>query len=207
MALSTYSELKSSIAGWLNREDADTIAAIPDFIKIAETNMERSIRHWRQEKRATATIDTQYSALPADYIEGIRFNLDSDQRLIEMISSAEMQRNRFENSNTFGLPRYFSITGGQIEVFPTPDAEYTGELYYYSTIDALSDSNTSNWVLQYYPDVYLYGALVHSAPYLVDDARTQIWAALFSEAINAINSESEKAKFSGSGLRMKINSY
>jgi hypothetical protein len=207
MALSTYSELKASIASWLNRADADTIAAIPDFIKIAETNIERSIRHWRQEKRATATIDTQYSALPADYLEGIRFNLDSDSRLVELVSSADMQRRRHARDDTPGKPQYFSVTGGQIEVFPTPDAEYTGELYYYSTIDALSDSNTSNWVLQYYPDAYLYGSLLHSAPYLVDDARMQTWAALFSAAVNAINTESEKAKFSGSGLRMKINSY
>jgi hypothetical protein len=205
MAITTYAELQSSIASWLNRSDLTSV--IPDFISLAETNMERSIRHWRQEKRATATIDTQYSALPADYLEGIRFNLDGDQRLIEMITSADMQRKRYANADTSGSPRYFSVTGGQLEVFPTPDSNYTGELYYYSTIDALSDSNTSNWVLQYYPDVYLYGALVHSAPYLVDDARTQTWAALFSAAVNAINSESEKAKFSGSGLRLKINSY
>ena len=205
MAITTYAELQSSIASWLNRSDLTSV--IPDFISLAETNMERSIRHWRQEKRATATIDTQYSALPADYLEGIRFNLDGDHRLIEMITSADMQRRRYATADTSGSPRYFSVTGGQLEVFPTPDGSYTGELYYYSTIDALSDSNTSNWVLQHYPDAYLYGALVHSAPYLVDDARTQTWAALFSVAVNAINSESEKAKFSGSGLRLKINSY
>ena len=143
MAITTYAELQSSIASWLNRSDLTSV--IPDFISLAETNMERSIRHWRQEKRATATIDTQYSALPADYLEGIRFNLDGDQRLIEMITSADMQRKRYANADTSGSPRYFSVTGGQLEVFPTPDAEYTGELYYYSTIDALSDSNTSNW--------------------------------------------------------------
>jgi hypothetical protein len=80
-------------------------------------------------------------------------------------------------------------------------------LYYISELPALSDSNTSNWLLEHYPDAYLYGSLIHSAPYLKDDARLQVWAALYQSAIDAINAESEKAKFGGSGRRMKIRAY
>ena len=72
---------------------------------------------------------------------------------------------------------------------------------------ALSDSNASNWLLNYYADAYLYGSLVHSAPYLKDDARATVWAALYQSAIDAINAESERSKFGGSGRRMKIRSY
>jgi len=61
--------------------------------------------------------------------------------------------------------------------------------------------------LERYPDAYLYGALVHSAPYLRDDARTQVFAALYQNAIDAINAESERSKYGGSGLKMKIRSY
>ena len=62
-------------------------------------------------------------------------------------------------------------------------------------------------MLEYFPDAYLYGSLIHSAPYLKDDARLQVWAALYQSAIDAINMSGEKAKFGGSGRRMKIRAY
>ena len=49
MALTTYAELKASIADFLNRDDLTSV--IPDFITLAEADMNRGLRHWRQEKR------------------------------------------------------------------------------------------------------------------------------------------------------------
>ena len=46
MAITTYAELKSSIANWLNRDDLTSV--IPDFISLAEAQIARDVRHWRQ---------------------------------------------------------------------------------------------------------------------------------------------------------------
>jgi hypothetical protein len=206
MAITTYAELQSNVTDFLNRDDLD--AKAPTFISLAESNLSRDIRHWRQEKRSTAEIDTQYSAIPADFLEAVRFYITSgDTRPLELISQAEMLDRKFRNLNTSGQPAYYAITAGEIEVYPVPDGTYTAELYYMANLPALSDSNTSNWLLQYYPDAYLYGSLIHSAPYLKDDSRLQIWAALYQSAIDGINAESEKSKFGGSGRRMKIRAY
>ena len=206
MAITTYAELKTSITDFLNRDDLDTIA--PTFISLAEADLQRRVRHWRGEKRSSAEIDTQYSAIPADFLEAIRFYITGgDTRPLELISQAELLDRKFKNLNTSGQPAYYAITAGEIEVYPVPDATYTSELYYNSRIPALSDSTTTNWLLDYYPDAYLYGSLVHSAPYLKEDARLQTWAALYQNAVDAINSESESSKFGGSGRRLKIRSY
>ena len=206
MALTTYDELKTSIADFLNRDDLTSV--IPDFITMAEAEMHRRIRHWRQEKRSTAELDTQYSAIPADFLEVISFHISSgDYRSLELISRAQMQDRRYRSGDASGKPAFYAITAGEIEVYPTPDGTYDAELYYYSRIPALSASNTSNWVLEYFPDAYLYGSLVHSAPYLKDDPRLQTWAALSKNVIDGINIESESSKFGGSGRRMKIRSY
>ena len=61
MAITTYAELKSSIANWLNRDDLT--AVIPDFIALAEAQIARDIRHWRQEKRVTTSVNEQYENL------------------------------------------------------------------------------------------------------------------------------------------------
>ena len=202
MSITTYAELKAAIADFLNRDDLDT--AIDTFIDLAEADMTRAIRHWRMEGRSTAEIDTQYSALPADFMEAIRFYITSGfTHPLEPISQAELLSRKREDLNTSGEPRFYAITGGEIEVYPAPDGTYEAELYYYKRIDALSDSTTTNWLLENYAGAYLYGALTHSAMYLKDDARLQAWAALYQNEIAAINRDGEKAKWGGTGLRIK----
>lgn len=206
MAITTYAELQTAIANFLDRSDLTSI--IPTFIDLCEADMSRKIRHWRMEQRSTAELDTQYSALPADFLEPIRLSITGGSTYtLEMESQAQMSNRRMQNLDTGGRPRYYAMTDGKIEVYPSPDATYELEMVYHAKIQALADDATSNWVLSYHPDAYLYGALIHSAPYLVEDARTQIWSALYQSAVDGINIDNEKAKFGGSGHRMKIRSY
>ena len=206
MAITTYAELQSNVTDFLNRDDLASVT--PTFISLAEADMQRQVRHWRQEKRSTAELDTQYSAIPADFLEAIRFYITSgESRPLELISQFQLLDRKYQRANTSGEPAYYAITAGEIEIFPAPAGTYTAELYYNARIEPLSNSNTSNWMLEYFPDAYLYGSLIHSAPYLKDDARLQIWAALYQSAIDAINMSGEKAKFGGSGRRMKIRAY
>jgi len=111
---------------------------------------------------------------------------------------------RAESNDTSGRPYLYTHAIGAIELFPTPDTTYGLELLYYAKPDALSDSVASNWILEEAPDVYLYGSLIHSAPYLADDARTAVWAQLYSAAVSKLNAESENARVSGSGLKLKV---
>ena len=203
MAITTYAELKTSITDFLNRDDLTTVA--PTFISLAEADMQRRVRHWRQEKRSNANLNSRYSDVPGDFLEVIRFGVTGDNNsTLEMISQSQMLDRRMQNGNTSGSPRYYALTAGEIELFPSPSAITSTELYYYSKIDALSASTASNWMLANHPDAYLYGSLVHSAPYLSDDSRITMWAALYQAAIDAINAESESVKFGGSGRRLNI---
>lgn len=206
MPLTTYDELKASIADFLNRDDLT--AVIPDFILLSEAQMNREVRHYRMEKRATALLDNQYTGLPTDFLQPIRFVITgSDVSTLEQASALEISKLREANNDTTGTPTTYSILDSSIEVFPKPDATYTLELLYYEKIDALNNSNPTNWLLNNYPDAYLYGALLHSSPYLQEDVRIQTWSALYQKAISDINSESERSKTSASGRRIRIRSY
>ena len=192
MSITTYAELKTSITDFLNRDDLDT--ATPTFISLAEADMQRKIRHWRQEKRSNANLNSRYSDVPSDFLEVIRFGVSGgNHSTLEIISQGDMLDLRMKSRDASGSPRYYALTAGEIELFPTPSAVTATELYYYSKIDNLSASNASNWLLQNHPDAYLYGALVHSAPYLADDARVSVWASLYQNAIGAINAEIGRA--------------
>ena len=80
-------------------------------------------------------------------------------------------------------------------------------MIYRASIPALSDSNTSNWLLEEAPDAYLYGTLMQTAPWLREDERVAMWGSLYAQAIQSVNKDGEMAKHGGSGLRMKIRSY
>jgi hypothetical protein len=202
MSIDTYAELQASIADWLNRQDLT--AVIPSFISLAEADINRALRDYRMEKRSTAQVDAQYSALPSDWVETIRAQIVGDTSRLELVSDGALADMRAARNDAGGKPTHYAHTAGGLELFPTPDAEYTVEIVYFAKVPALSVTATTNWLLSAAPDVYLYGALTQSAPYLKDDQRAPIWAGLYQNAITNLNTASERARFSGSGLRLRI---
>lgn len=205
MSITTYDELQSSIADTLNRDDLTSV--IPSFISLAEASLNRDLRHWRNENRAIAPVNSRYTALPSDFVEPIRMELSGDKTKITLMSHYEMQTLRQSSNDRAGKPLHYNITQGEVELFPTPDSTYNLEMYYYGKIPSLSSSVATNQVLTNFPDVYLYGSLLHSAPYLGDDQRTQVWASLYKVAVDAINTESQRAKQSAVGRKLTIRSY
>ena len=206
MGISTYSELKTSIANWLNRDDLTSV--IPDFIVLAEADLNRKLRHYKMIERVDATLDSRYVQVPADWLETFRFSATASYtRRLDLIGAEDMLQKRQENSDTSGIPEFYAQIGDAIEVFPTPDAEYPMQLAYYAEIPSLSDTNTYTWLLQSDPDIYIYGSLMQSAPYLLDDARTQTWASLYQNALASLQRASDNTRFGGSGRRIIISSY
>tara|TARA_R110002167_G_scaffold68653_2_gene193820 strand:+ start:2296 stop:2916 length:621 start_codon:yes stop_codon:yes gene_type:complete len=206
MAISTFTELKASIANFLNRDDLT--ATIPDFISLAESSINNEIRHWRMETRAETTLDSQFIGIPSDWLSTIRFHLVTDGTTsLDFMSLATIQSARSARNDSTGTPTNYSLNSSQFELMPTPDGDYSAILMYYAKIPTLSDSVETNWLLTHHPDIYLYGALLHSAPYLKEDERAQTWASLYTAAVVRVNNASSKSTTSGSGLRLKIGSY
>ena len=204
MALTNYTGLKTSIADFLNRDDLTSV--IPDFVALAEAQINRDVRHWRMEARTSGQQDPadEYMQIPADWVETIRLHLTgTGTSVVNLVSRDAMADKRAAQENAAGTPRMYTHANGQFQLFPTPDATTNFELLYYQKIPSLI-TNTDNWLLLEAPDVYLYGALLHSAPYLAEDARVAIWAQLYSAAIQRLNQTSEDAMFSGSGLTLKV---
>jgi len=206
MALNTYAALKTSIADFLNRSDLTAI--IPDFISLAEAEMNRRIRMAALVKRADATVDSEYTSFPSDLqqIKSLYLKTSPIKKLV-FLTTEEMAAKKSSGYKTTGNPDYFSIIGSTFQVLPAPDADVTAELIYHSKINALSDTNTSNDVLSQNPDVYLYTALKQSAPYLQDDQRITTWATLSEKAFENIEIQDSRAEYSGGDLRTFARAY
>jgi hypothetical protein len=206
MALSTYAELKASVADWLNR--SDLTSAITDFVSLAEAQMERDLRTRQMIVRANATVNTEYSALPDDYLEAKSFKLTGTNPITPLVFQSINALDDLQVSySASGQPKYFCVIGGQIRVLPTPDTSYVSELIYYGKLSKLSTSNTTNWLLTMSPDVYLYGSLLQAAPYLQDDARIQVWASLYQKGIDALNLADERGSMTGGALMARARTF
>jgi hypothetical protein len=205
MAITNYTNLQTTIADFLNRDDLT--AVIPTFIQLAEAQMNREIRHWKMEQRATGQQSggDQYMQIPADWLQTIRFTLTgSGTSALTLASRAAIADIRAKNENVSTvLPYYYTHADGQFELYPTPVEDTDFELLYYQKIPDLA-TNSTNWLLTDAPDAYLYGALLHSAPYLAEDARVAVWAQMYSAAVQNVNNASEQARYSGSGMTLKV---
>tara|TARA_R110000822_G_scaffold73621_3_gene176948 strand:+ start:1197 stop:1814 length:618 start_codon:yes stop_codon:yes gene_type:complete len=192
MAISTYAELQSSIGDWLNRDDLTNV--IPDFITLAEAQFNRSVRHRKMVTRATATISSRYSATPGDWLQTIQLHLQTDPiQPLEYVTEETMNEQRAKSS-AGGRPTRFTMVGTEYEVNPGPDDNYIAEVVYYAKVPPLSTSNTTNWMLELSPDIYLYGALIQSAPYLKDDERLAVWASIYQKLIEDMNVSDERSR-------------
>ena len=201
MALSTYSELQASIADWLNRTDLTT--AIVDFITLAEAQFNRTIRVSQMEQRATTNTvaGDGYLSLPADYLMMRNIQLNSNPvRSLDYLTPEEIDK--FYDSSESSKPAAYTIVGNEFQLAPTPDAAYEVEISYYQKIAALSDTNTSNWLLESYPDMYLYGALIQAEPYLKNDQRIILWKSALQLAQDELIKADRKHRWSGSSMRI-----
>ena len=183
MAISTYSELQTAVANWLDR--TDLTSRIPEFIALAEAAMNRQLRVRRMVSRATATISDAFSAVPSDYLEAKSLVLSDGSTTWAPDPAAPETIDDYATLGQTGQPLFFAIIGDEIRYYPAPDRSYTATLTYYAKPTALSDANTSNWILASHPDAYLYGALLAAGPFLRDDA-TSTYAQLYQAAMDAI---------------------
>lgn len=196
MAIDTYAGLQTAIGNWLNR--ADLTARIPEFIELAEARILRKVRHWRMEKRATANTAASQRTLPVpdDYLEMRNLKLNtSTVDVLEFKPPAVL----YEGSYKTGQPRYYSVQGEEVALEPVPDSAYEIEMNYYA-FDTLSDTNTTNWLLTYYPDVYLYASLLQAEAYIRKDKRLNVWKAALDESLNEIKKDDRAARWNGSPL-------
>lgn len=184
MAITTYAELQTAIGDWLNRADLDQ--KIPDFIRLAESTLNDVLRQADMITQSTGvTITSGRATLPADALEVVYAQVGStEDEPLEQISPQQLTMLRRTRTRDAANPRFFAIIGRQIVVTPTPSSG-TLDIDYYQRIPALTTSNTSNWLLDDAPHVYLYTSLLHATPFLMDDARYQVFQNTVSQQVMA----------------------
>lgn len=203
MAIGTYAQLVTAVTEYLARDqDTTLIARIPDFIMLAEAKFNRTLFHPRMEVRSTATVDhtisdAEFVLLPSDFqtMRRVRLSSVAGKPQLKFMSQTQIEDYRYSTDNISGQPSYFSIMGTEMELAPTPNEDYTLEMVYRANIPPLNSSNTSNWLLTFAPDLYLYSTLLEAAPYLQNDERVSLWGTATQTVLDQLNTHGDKLVF------------
>jgi len=202
MAISTFAELKTATANWLDRSDLTD--RIPEFIALAEARFNRILRIRDMETVSTAistTGGTREYSLPTGFVQMKEFHLTTDPLTPLAYITPEMMTRLWAGSSS-GKPEVFTVIADNVRLGPSPDAVYTTSMLYYKTFTALSDDATTNDMLTNNPDVYLYGTLLEAEPFIMNDERVQLWGMAFKQAVDDIQNQDNKDRHSGSQLRV-----
>lgn len=180
MAISTYNDLKTSIAAYLQRSDLTAI--IPDFITLAESDINADIADLQiAQSHISITTAANNSLAYVGSMYALRDAWCNGEPLhIGLPSSLSVTDTRK------GSPEAVVISGASsIRIYPIPDAEYTIDLLH---IPLLSIASQINWVFTQSPNAYLYGSLLHASAYIEDVAKLGAWQAGYEAAISRLRS-------------------
>ena len=205
MALATYSDLKTSIANWLNRSDL-TSEISEDFIVLTEKDFNSKLRIRKMNATDSSfTIDSETETLPTGFLQVRDFYIleGGTKYALKYITPAQMDQIR--GSSTTGMPKTFTILGDNFRFAPIPSSSYTGVINYYKEFTALSDSNTSNYILSNHPAIYLYGSLYHAANFLggIEPRQVQQWQQMYSTALERLERNDREDQYGNAPLQQR----
>jgi len=196
MAITSYSTLKTAIADWSHRSDLTN--QIDDFIDIAEARFNRALRVSQMEESSTITPVAGLVTMPTGWLAVRNVKLNTNPlTTLEYLTPADMDRLAIGQT----LAGKYTIVGDQIKLDAASNYDVIVE--YYQKITALDDTNTSNWLLDAHPDIYLFGSLAEAFVYAVDDAQVSKYNALCEDIISKVIMLDSKRKYA-QNLRVRV---
>lgn len=176
---------------------------VPNFLQNSQKKLYRSLRIRPMETALSVQIASGVAALPADYLDLKYAYINSSPVRFLKRSTPEQIYTDYPTRSSSGCPQLIAREAENFIFGPYPDSTYTVTGIYYKQLDLLSDSNTTNWFTTNAPEVLLYGALLEAQPFIMNDGRIAVWQSMFNEAVDTINSQERREKYSGSAPRIR----
>lgn len=184
--MTTYATLQADIGDWLARDTLTAYTA--SFVRLGEARIRREVRHWKMLRRSHASGGgTRFLALPDGFLEAkrIKFVTSPESAPLDFVAPDQL-----DVAGAAGNSRALNVAiHEELEFDLAVPTTTTVEVLYYATLEALSDSNTTNWFLTNAYDLYLFAALSESAPFIRDDERVPMWSGRYALARDGLNRE------------------
>jgi hypothetical protein len=193
----TYADLKTEIAGFINRNDLTSM--VDTFIDQCEAEMQVRVKELEFEETSTVTVTAGLATLPTGFLSARSVVWNGDTaRPLTYVTPAKLD---VANAASPSFANYYTIIGGDMRF--ADDGDGTAILTHNAKFTPLSDSNTSNSILAEFPSAYLYGSLVHAATYCKDFEAAVGYKTLFEEQMRLVVQNNADRKYAGAALQVR----
>ena len=194
----TFTTLQQDIRRYLERgftlaSDAIVYEQIPRLINLAERRIARELKIEGLINVVTSTMQVGLAVYPKPdrWRTTVSFNYGIGNQYTQLFPrSYEYVRSYWPNRDETGQPLFYAdYDYNNWIVSPTPDQAYPFEVLVYQLLPLLDDSNQTNWLTEYAPQVLLYASLLEATPFLKNDERIQVWQSMYDRSAQALNGE------------------
>lgn len=198
----TFTTLKEDVQRYLER--GDTLASdptvfeqIPRAINLAERNIATELKVQGEINVVASTLVAGQSvyAKPDRWRDTVSINMGTgsspyNTRKLLFTRSYEYLRAYWPDATQTGEPAYYADYDREHWlIVPTPSVAYPYELLYYQLPVLLDESNETNWLTEFAPQLLLYRTLLELTPFLKNDSRIPVWQQMYDRAAAMINGE------------------
>lgn len=180
----------SGIRSYLNRDPADLNDNIVRvFLNVVNGKLNRALKqHPKMLARATATLAAglKFLSIPTDCIQ-----IKALHKIVYSETGSDLtpySQTYISGPYPMGTKnlKYFVDRGNVIEVFPVPTEDTDFVMDYYAALTQLVNDGDTNWIIQFHPDIYLYGALIEASVWLKDHDSMAKWQSEFESRLASL---------------------
>ena len=184
----TYDNLIQDVINYMERNDAQFVAQIPNLIGLAESAIAAELKTLLQLTVVETTLleNQVILAKPARWRKTVSLKTNGKP----MLMRSQDYIAQYQSESTPSVPLYYGEYDYNNWAFaPLPDADYPVEIIYYSEIQPLDTSNQQNLFTREAPQAMLFGTLLQAQGYLKALDKLPIWKGYYTDALAALKKE------------------
>ena len=186
----TYDSLVANIIDYMERDDADFVAAIPGMIALAESSIAAELRSYIQLIVVETNLAQNQTVLtkPARWRKTVSMKVNGQPMLLR----SQDYVSQYLAESTAGQPLYYAeYDFSNWNFAPAPDKSYPVEIIYYAEIQPLDSTNQQNLWTSVAPQAMLFGSLLQAQGYLKALDKLPVWKSYYTDAISALKKEDD----------------
>jgi hypothetical protein len=184
----TYDNLVADVINYMERNDAQFVAQIPNLIGLAESAIAAELKTLLQLTVVETTIAENQTVLakPARWRKTVSMKTNGKPMLIR----SQDYIAQYQSESDAGVPLYYAeYDYNNWNFAPQPDADYPVEIIYYSEIQPLDTTNQQNLFTRECPQAMLFGTLLQAQGYLKALDKLPVWKAYYTDSLAALKKE------------------
>lgn len=189
MSNKTYAELLANLQNWVEDDDAEFVASLPEIINLGEMRLWRDLdlSLFTSEDTTVTVASTETVAKPVTDAELVSFQSlwydNAGERTFLELRSSDWIRD-YQNPAVEGPPRFYAEQSeNNWIVAPIPDAIYNLNTRGVTRPERLGVANATTWLSLHQDDLLFKACLAESEGFLKSDDRIDLWKAQYTEAL------------------------